>query len=177
MVIIIINSWILYVIKTKNIDNYLFHFMPVDEFELLHIGSISHKHDHVINLSQIVPLEAQMFLSNWFMCGTCLTTCTISSFGFMFSFCLYVRVSLCQSGLFSVNLIPVGTSRKKINGGIMSVLNVSTISHLPEGTLLKDFTVIWFTRVPAGAKAKAKTNSLAERGDFCKDAIKLSCCF
>lgn len=152
--------------------------MPVDEFELLHIGSISHKHEHVISLSQIVPLKAQMFLSNWFThvwnlfdrlhyfflpLGLC------SHSAFMYE-SLSVRAIFCKSP-------PSGNQPKKFNGGIMSVLDVSTISHLPEGTLLKDFTVIWFTRVPAGAKAKAKTNSLAERRDFCKDAIKLSCCF
>lgn len=35
-------------------------------------------------------------------------------FGFKFSFRLYVRVSPCQSRLFSVNLIPVGANRKNL---------------------------------------------------------------
>lgn len=61
---------------------------------------------------------------------------------FGFSTRLYVRVSLCHSRLFSVNLIPVGSELKNFNGGIMSVLDVLTISRVPEGTLLKDFTAI-----------------------------------
>lgn len=153
--------------------------MPVDEFELLHIGS------KVINMSMSLAWAKLFhsrlkcfFQTDSLMCGTCLTACTI----FFFLWVYVLILPLCTSLSLSERSIfckspPSGNQPKKFNGGIMSVLDVSTISHLPEGTLLKDFTVIWFTRVPAGAKAKAKTNSLAERRDFCKDAIKLSCCF
>lgn len=139
---------------------------------------------------QVIDMITSLAWAKWFhsmfkyfrqtgslMCGTCLCALTVSSSGSFFSFRLYAWGSLCQNGLFFCKSHPSGNQPKKFNGGIMSVLDVSTISHLPEGTLLKDFTVIWFTRVPAGVKAKAKTNSPAERGGFRKDAIKLSCCF
>lgn len=113
-----------------------------------------------------------MHLSNWFSLVWNFTDHLHRFFhGFIASFRVYVQVSLSEQSIFC-KFHPSVNQPKKFNGDIMSVLDVSTISHLPEGALSRDFSVIWFTSVPAGLKAKAKTNSPKEHGDFCKDVYQ-----